>query len=317
LARETKQTSQLKKVIFIGGTSYSGSTLLDLILANDEHAFSCGEVAALFQPTRTHHINPMCGCGNKACDIWIKAKKRGEKGFIKYLFSADPSLSVIVVSSKHVPWIYEQNKVLKKQGFEVVNVLVWKKPIDFAYSMQKRGKIDRWEKTWINYHKVYFNLIKKFVPVSYEKIIKSDDELKSLCEKIGLRYFSEKPAYWNKTHHTLFGNTTARYHLFSSDSELFQSESREILGKTSYEKTELDKNYKTLYNVGIPEQFKKSFKIQDPKMTTAIAEFLEGSDHLGWLRLPKIQQSKIILGYKIKKIQRKLGLIKLDNFKAL
>lgn len=58
-----------KKVIFIGGTSYSDSTFLDMILANDPSGFSCGEVLALFHPTRSYHIDPLCGCGDRDCDF--------------------------------------------------------------------------------------------------------------------------------------------------------------------------------------------------------------------------------------------------------
>lgn len=53
-----------KTAIFIGGSSYSGSTLLDMMLASGEDGFSAGEVSALFYPYRPHHINPECvnGC---------------------------------------------------------------------------------------------------------------------------------------------------------------------------------------------------------------------------------------------------------------
>ena len=59
----------MKKVIFIGGTSYSGSTFFDMILANDPKGFSCGEVNALFNPYRPHHTDPLCGCGDINCDF--------------------------------------------------------------------------------------------------------------------------------------------------------------------------------------------------------------------------------------------------------
>ena len=46
-----------KKIIFIGGTARSGSTLLDLIITNDPRAMSLGEINALFWPTRKHHFD--------------------------------------------------------------------------------------------------------------------------------------------------------------------------------------------------------------------------------------------------------------------
>ena len=37
-----------KKVIFIGGSSYSGSTFLDMMLSSGDNGFTAGEVSALF-----------------------------------------------------------------------------------------------------------------------------------------------------------------------------------------------------------------------------------------------------------------------------
>ena len=45
-----------RMVIFVGGTSFSGSTLVDMMLANDPAGLSCGEVYAIFYPYRRHHL---------------------------------------------------------------------------------------------------------------------------------------------------------------------------------------------------------------------------------------------------------------------
>ena len=45
----------MKQVIFVGSTSYSGSTFFDMTLGNDPTGFSCGEVYAFFHPFRPHH----------------------------------------------------------------------------------------------------------------------------------------------------------------------------------------------------------------------------------------------------------------------
>ena len=55
-----------KKVVFIGGSSYSGSTFLDMILStNGDNGFFADEVSA-FYLYRSHHINPECRCVRKA-----------------------------------------------------------------------------------------------------------------------------------------------------------------------------------------------------------------------------------------------------------
>ena len=45
-----------KKLVFIGGTARSGSTLLDKIISNDPKVMSLGEIHAIFCPTRKHHF---------------------------------------------------------------------------------------------------------------------------------------------------------------------------------------------------------------------------------------------------------------------
>jgi len=72
-------TNSERFVIQVGGTSYSGSTLLDLMLSNAEDAFSCGEVYALFRPHKPHHFNPDCSCQQAACKVWPEARRQGEK----------------------------------------------------------------------------------------------------------------------------------------------------------------------------------------------------------------------------------------------
>lgn len=65
-----------KKVIFVGGTSFSGSTFLDMMLASGEEGFSAGEVYALFHPYRPGHINPQCCCGDPGCSLWQDIKSK-------------------------------------------------------------------------------------------------------------------------------------------------------------------------------------------------------------------------------------------------
>ena len=58
------------KVIFIGGSGRSGSTLLDLILGQIEGFFSLGEMYHIWE--RSFIENQLCGCGKpfKSCDFW-------------------------------------------------------------------------------------------------------------------------------------------------------------------------------------------------------------------------------------------------------
>ncbi|HDH57681.1 MAG TPA: hypothetical protein ENF16_03625, partial [Bacteroidetes bacterium] len=199
----------MKKVIFIGGTSFSGSTFLDMILANDPRGFSCGEVRALFHPWRPHHFNPECGCGDENCEVWRQVLQNGEKNLYETIFSLF-DVDFILDSSKDLFWIKKQMRYLGKQNVEVKNVLIWKTPLELAYSFKKRGRLKEWKKSWINYHRAYLTLIGPHLAVKYSDLTKDEKALIKICEYLEIPYFAEKIHYWEKTHHTLFGNTSAK-----------------------------------------------------------------------------------------------------------
>ncbi len=211
-----------KKVIFVGGTSYSGSTFLDMVLANSQDAFSCGEVNALFYPYRRHHLNPECGCGNPACNVWRIVKQGGVKQLYQTIFELYPEINIIVDSSKDPLWIRNRSKDLKEACIAVENVLIWKSPEEFFASRSKRGQSKGWQQEWINYHRYYFSLVDNWISLPYEQLARTADTLEQLCGQLGIPYFEGKEEYWYKIHHTLFGNTSAKIHLYDKKSSNFR-----------------------------------------------------------------------------------------------
>jgi hypothetical protein len=206
-----------KKVIFIGGTAFSGSTFFDLILSNDPGGFSCGEVRALFHPSQPYHLNPLCGCGIKGCNLWQQVLKGGVKNLYTSIFHLFPNIAFIVDSSKDPYWIRSQSKNLSDRGIECKHILIWKSPLEFAYSYQKRGKIG-WQKAWNSYHRMYLTAIRDWKSVKYFDLVNNPDTLKKICSYLEIPYFSTKSNYWNKTHHILFGNESAKIHLKAQNS---------------------------------------------------------------------------------------------------
>jgi len=257
---------KMKKVIFIGGTSYSGSTLLDMILANDPTGFSCGEVVALFQPWREHHIEPICGCGNPYCDLWKIVQKAGKENLYNTIFNLYPSVNFIVDSSKNQFWIKEQTQRLVKQDIDVKNVLIWKSPFDLAASYKKRNRLKDWERSVLSYYRVYFSLIDNFHPVSYKELAKTTSQtLQNICNTLGIEYFEQKSHYWEKDHHTLFGNNSAKVHLYSKDSSVFSNTRNKLVNSFDTEDANTTKNYKSIY-YNVPN---------DPDLKTYIRNRLE------------------------------------------
>lgn len=213
----------MKKVIFIGGTAYSGSTFLDMILANSPQGFSCGEVYALFNPFRKHHIDYKCGCGDPHCKVWETVKEAGAANLYQRIFEIFPNLEFIVDSSKDPLWISDRIKDLTDSGIRVRNILIWKSPEEFYFSRTKRNQKRGWKRSWINYHKLYFRNVDQWIAVSYKNFATFPDVLERICKRLEIPFFEGKQNYWEKKHHTLFGNTSAKIHLYDSQSESFKN----------------------------------------------------------------------------------------------
>ena len=204
----------MKKVIFVGSTSYSGSTFFDMTLGNDPKAFSIGEVNALYEPVKPHHHTPECGCSEDDCSIWDGMRDLPASELYRELFRRMPDVDFIIDSSKDPLWINKRIKDLKRQGIDYRIALIWKSPLDIAHSFDKRGDFDNWERSWVNYHRLLYSLQpENWVTVNYQDYTTRPDSLQELCDKLGIPWFAGKERFWEKSHHLLFGNHSARKHL--------------------------------------------------------------------------------------------------------
>jgi hypothetical protein len=237
----------MKKVIFIGGTSYSGSTFFDMMLANSPKGFSCGEVSALFNPYRPHHIDPLCGCGDPSCDIWAKALDAGEEYLYDYLFERFPHLEFIVDSSKSPLWIERQTNRCREKGIDVANILIWKSPEEFFTSCKKRGRSKHWYRAWANYHRLYWTLVADFKTYTYARLARDPQSLRYVCEYLGIDYFAGKENYWEREHHTLFGNTSAKIHTHSKEDEQYARGQEELVSETETVRSEIGQRHRSIY----------------------------------------------------------------------
>jgi len=204
----------MKKVILITGTGRSGSTLLDMMFGNDPKGISLGEVNALFRPYRPHHLlkNEDCFCENEGCTFWRVMKKGGEKNLYSNIFDKN-GVEFIVDSSKNPLWVKDQIKYSKKRKYEVFPVIIYKTPLEIAYSRFKRDNLKGWKKGWIKVHQRLFSILDDFVTVKYQELAKDpESKLKDLCGYLDIKYFEGKEKFWNnKAVHFLFGSDTVRY----------------------------------------------------------------------------------------------------------
>jgi hypothetical protein len=216
----------MKKVIFVGGTSYSGSTFFDMTLGNDPAGFSIGEAYAYFYPFRSHHLRPVCSCGEAKCDFWSSMRLIGPRNLYAEIFRRLPNVDFIVDSSKHPLWIRQATRHLAKQRIETRNILIWKDPVEIALSFEKRGRLHQWQRSWVNYHRVYNTVVRDWAAIRYRSYVDDIASLSHVCDFLGIRHFPDKHRYWQKTHHLLFGNDSARAHLDSEGKALQDESSR-------------------------------------------------------------------------------------------
>lgn len=201
----------MNTLINICGAGRSGTTMLDLIMGNADNAFSCGEVNAWFYPWRKYHKRIDCACGQDPCPIWEKIKTLPERTFH---FDAARILEVdfIVDSSKELNWVIDNNVRYKDGSLCVFNILVYKDPVDLAYSHYKRGEdLWAWKSQFNSYHKRLFETNIPFMSVSYSDLTnKPQDTIQNICTYTGMEYTEGKVQFWNKQHHHLFGSGGTR-----------------------------------------------------------------------------------------------------------
>lgn len=91
------------KVIFIGGSSRSGSTLLDRILGQIDGFFSLGETYHIWE--RSFIENQLCGCGTpfKSCDFWKAVVEKAFGGLDHVDGEAILKLQRSVARIRHTP----------------------------------------------------------------------------------------------------------------------------------------------------------------------------------------------------------------------
>jgi hypothetical protein len=221
----------MKKIIFIGGTARSGSTLLDKIISNDPIAMSLGEIHAIFHPTRKHHFVELKLLENHS--IWSKIIRDGKKSLYRNLVKYFPKIDVFVDSSKDPFWFNYHRRINTKE-FYIYDILIHKTPEEIANSYIKRGHSNLWNKVYIDYHEKYFSLIDNFFSIAYKDIFFDEDEsLIELCSKIGMNYYPEKKLYWKSKQTTFFGSNSVKSKYSANK---YNKEEKDIRKDITYDK---------------------------------------------------------------------------------
>ncbi len=261
-------TGTTRKVAFIGSCSFSGSTALDLIVGTSEGAISLGEIGLAFDPRREVHFTRECGCMSENCDFWKGIIDQEEVDLHLRIFEKHEA-SILSDSTKDPFWIKRRKEELERSGAEVINILLWRNPEEVRNSFKKRGRVNDWEKSWVNYYKLYFSLIDSFVVIPFEAIHSGDEGLERRLDIIGIGGTSKK--FWENETHSLFGNVTAKKSFFAIDSPQYRT-LLERQGKSGASEVE----HRAIFQSDIEEE--NSMLI--PPHIEEIRKFLEDNDVL-------------------------------------
>lgn len=257
----------MTKVILVASAAYSGSTMLDLMLSNANMGFSCGEISALFRPWRPYHLDPVCGCGNQDCEVWQRIRAFGERRVYEGVLAQFPDRAYLVDSSKDLAWLRDQQRYLAETDLEPRYVLLWKTPLEYAYSCWKRGSAKHWARRWASYYKRFLSFAPRWLSVSYRDLARRPAQtLKELCDALGIAYQVGKERFWERRQHSLWGSDTVKLHYLERASEEYtEAATRRARAKPNVDPaqaTEIQHHRKIYYDDGyrrkLPAPMRKS-----------------------------------------------------------
>jgi hypothetical protein len=224
----------MTKVVFILGSGYSGTTLLDLILGSHSRMIGLGEIhAKAFDPFLNE--NQLCTCLFRAreCHFWSKVLTRlrdltGQESFrlapvdvhqhaivrnTADLFRAIQEVSgaeVLVDSSKRTR---RANLLVESGLFEPKIIHLVRDGRGVAYSYLKRGQMFRqavaqWVETnttirdWLEHRKEVGSLRLRYEDFCAQPI----ESTRRICDFLGVEWEPEMMRFGEKTHHNVKGN---------------------------------------------------------------------------------------------------------------
>ena len=260
-----------RKVVFIGSCSYSGSTILDMLLGSSPDSRSLGEIGRAYLPQKKHHVLRECGCLDPTCETWKRALSGPSKGLYGRLFEEFRE-TVLIDSTKDPHWVRSRaNEVIAKGG-DVCHVLLWKQPEEVRDSYVKRGIGRYWKRHWINFHRLYFTLIDNFSVIPYHSILSENGDFEERISNIGLKINRN---FWDSDPCILFGNDSARRHLHHPDSEEFskiqERREQDVISGDSLRHREISENN--------PQNVSNDTESESEKISQ-IRSFLESCDSI-------------------------------------
>lgn len=213
-----------KRVIYICGADHSGSTLIGCALGAEPEAdtppgvFHIGECHAFFDPANPKFGKVPSARGDET-SFWSNVDKSvGPENAYREIFQKSGA-PVLVDSSKKLAWAKIQAEACKRDGIGFSVVVTYRPFVDIVDSLLRRDLDLERAMRRIAYYRSCLRFIRHAKP----DIVAGVDaalfcrqpaqQLKTLCEAIGIAYFPGKERYWNFKHTYLYGAALQRQHL--------------------------------------------------------------------------------------------------------
>lgn len=181
------------------------------MLAGARDAVAVGEALNWFRPTKTHHFELSCACGDPECSRWVELSRTEEDGFHAAIARQTGS-RFVVDSSKELSWLIDTRRWANQRGMSVSNVFVWKDPIQLSYSFWKRtGDPNLWRYEFLTYYNRLRQTGIPLIAINLGDVLAEPRmKLGQLCDALGMVYVDGMERFWNVEHHHLFGNYGVR-----------------------------------------------------------------------------------------------------------
>ena len=120
----------------------------------------------------------------------------------------------MIDSSKRLGWVRDANRWGADSGMRVVNLLIWKEPLELAFSWWRRGELPADEEAircYVLYHARLLDAGFPVLSLPYADLAADPaGVLASTCHAAGLPYEPGQERFWTTQHHNLFGSVAAR-----------------------------------------------------------------------------------------------------------
>jgi hypothetical protein len=195
--------------------------MLDLMLGNSPDAFSCGELGCFYRPVKSHHFSPNCVCATNPCPIWSRlvdvSPKRAHATLAREL-----GVRFVIDSTKELSWLVDTYGWARRAGLSIRTVLIWKDPVDLAFSYWKRGhSLGFWRSYFVNYHTRLLSLGIPFVSTNYGQLVSTPGPtLERICGSVGMDYLPGRERFWEKPQHELVGSLGVRRQVQAGSSSI-------------------------------------------------------------------------------------------------